>query len=477
MNGSKAFERVLALFYEISAIPRPSRNEERIAEFIEAFAEKNGCEAYKDAQNNVFVRVAATAGCEGRAPILLQGHTDMVCEKNAQTAHDFMRDGIKILEKDGFLTADGTTLGADNGVAVALMLYVIEGGVPVHGEIECLFTAAEETGLDGVGSFDFRRVRSRRMINLDSDSESVITVGCAGGVTSDVLFATKEVSLVGTPVRLSVRGLAGGHSGSDIHLGRANANLILARLLAEAYTVLPLSLVSFDGGAKSNAIPREADAVVAVEDVEELRPLVSRFADAVRAELTEADAGFSLTVCEVTQEVNAMMDARATRAVISFLATVKNGVQAMSASLPTLVEYSRNVGVVRTSERGVVVTVSSRSALDRQLEESMRELDILASLTGAITRHRDRYPGWRYEGQSAMADLYAETVRALYGGEVTREIIHAGLECGVIKGRVPEMDAISVGPNNYGLHSVDERLELASFERFTGVLLSLLENA
>lgn len=477
MNDGKAYERVLALFREISAIPRPSHHEERIADYIEEFAKGHGCEVYRDALNNVFVRVAATPDCEERAPILLQGHTDMVCEKNAAVAHDFMRDGIKLVEENGFLRADGTTLGADDGVAVALMLYVIEGGVPSHGEIECLFTAAEETGLDGVGGFDFSRVRSRRMINLDSDCETVITVGCAGGVTSDVLFATREEPLMGTPVRLSVRGLAGGHSGSDIHRGRANANLLLAKLLCEMYTALPLSLVSFDGGDKSNAIPREADAVIAVENPQEVAEVTTRFEKAIRAELSEADAGFSLTVSEVAEETKTMMDARATRAVLSFLATVKSGVLAMSASLPSLVEYSKNVGVVRTSSRGVVVTVSTRSAIDRQLEESMRELDILASLTGAITRHRDRYPGWCYEGESRMADLYAETVLALHGKSVTRETIHAGLECGIIKGRVPDMDAISVGPDNYALHSVDEHLDLASYKRFIGVIVTLLQNA
>lgn len=479
MNESKAYERVLALFYEISAIPRPSHHEERIADYIEAFAQRNGCEVYRDALHNVFVRVAATVGCEERPPILLQAHTDMVCEKNASVVHDFMQDGIRIIEKDGFLYADGTTLGADDGVGVALMLYVMEGGIPAHGEIECLFTSAEETGLNGVQGFDFSRVHARRMINLDGGGETVATVGCAGGVTSDVLFAARQEPLAGVPLRISVRGLAGGHSGSDIGAGRANANLLLTKLLCEMYTAFPLSLVSFHGGDKSNAIPREADAVIAVDakDEEAASTVAARFAAVIRAELSERDAGFSLTLSEETEECRSMMDARTTRAVLSFLATVKSGVLSMSAALPSLVESSKNVGVVRTSERGVVVTVSSRSAIDRQLEESMRELDILASLTGAITRHRDRYPGWNYAGDSRIADLFSETVKSLYGTETVRKIIHAGLECGIIKGRIPEMDAISVGPKKYGLHSVDEHLDLASYERFTDVLVTLLQNA
>lgn len=472
-----SFARVMALFREVSAIPRPSHHEERIADYIENFAKANGCEVYRDDLNNVFVRVAATAGYEDRAPILLQGHTDMVCEKNADVEHDFMKDGIKIIEENGFLRADGTTLGADDGVAVALMLYVIEGGVPAHGEIECLFTATEETGLYGVQGFDFSRVHARRMINIDGGGETVVTVGCAGGVTSDILFATRSEPIVGTPMRISVRGLTGGHSGSDINKGRANANLLLTRLLCEMYTALPLSLVSFNGGDKSNAIPREADAVIAVEDCEEVRTIASRFEKAIRTELSAEDAGFSLTVSVAEGEEKTMLDARSTRAVLSFLATVKCGVLAMSAALPGLVEYSKNLAVVRTSERGVVVTVSSRSAIERQLEEAMRELDILASLTSAFTKHRDRYPGWSYAGESPIADLFDETIRTLHGKETLRKTIHAGLECGIIKGRIPDMDAISVGPSKSGLHSVEEKLDIASYERFTATLLTLLQNA
>ena len=475
MESSAVFARVYALFKEISAIPRPSRHEGRIADHICAFAEKHGCAFARDEYNNVLVTVKATEGCEGRAPILLQGHTDMVCEKNADTVHDFMKDGIVLCEKDGILSADGTTLGADNGVAVAIMLFVIEGGVPVHGEIECLFTASEEVGLDGAKGFDYSRIRARRMINLDGGSETSCTVGCAGGVATDILFAPRYVKAEGTFFRISVRGLAGGHSGSCIHKGLGNAILLLSRLLAELYGTTPLYLVSFNGGDKDNAIPREAEAVISVEEKDAVLTVVNAFALDVRQELCQADAAFTLSCEEVVCDEGAtMMDGAMTRALISFLSTVKNGVLAYSAALPSLVEYSRNTACVKTDGHGVRVTVSSRSAIERQLNDAERELDILASLCHAMTHHRDRYPGWAFAGKSEMADRYAARAKALFGTEIKQRITHAGLECGIIKGAIPDMDAISCGPDLFDLHTVTERMSLPSFARFATLISSLL---
>lgn len=474
MNETKIYERVLALFKKICEIPRPSRREERIADFICAFAEKQGYTPYRDELNNVFVTVPATDGYEDVAPILLQGHTDMVCEKNADSSHDFSRDGIKYEEKDGFLVAPETTLGADDGVAVALMLFVIEGGVPAHGKIECLFTASEEVGLDGAKGFDYSRITARRMINLDGENERVITVGCAGGVRSSVLFASRLTEPSGAFLKLSVRGLKGGHSGVDIGQGLANAIGILTDVLCEIYTATPLSLVSIKGGDKDNAIPREAFAVIAVEDSDAAKAIAARFAEEVRGTMTAADAAFSLAAEDEEGEIRAMMDAGTTRAVLSFLATVKCGVMSMSASLPSLVEYSKNLAAVFSDERGVRVSLSTRSAREWQLDKSVREIDILASLCHAMTHHASRYPGWEYAGESAIADEYTKVYKRLFDSEITRETVHAGLECGIIKGAIPEMDAISAGPNMHGIHAVGESLDLASLGRFAFAVATLL---
>ena len=475
MELSAVSARVYALFKEISAIPRPSRHEERIADYICAHAKKHGCEFVRDKYNNVLVRVNATAGCEHRAPILLQGHTDMVCEKNTVTEHDFMKEGIVLCEKDGILSADGTTLGADNGVAVAIMLFVIEGGVPVHGEIECLFTASEEVGLDGAKGFDYSRIRARRMINLDGGSETSCTVGCAGGVATDILFAPRYVKAEGTFLRISVSGLAGGHSGSDINRGRANAILLLSRLLAELYGNVPMCLASLDGGDKDNAIPREAVAIIVTEEKDEALRIVEAFKNDIPLVLRAEDKHFSL-VCEeiAPEEDRTMMDGAMTRAVLSFLSCVKNGVQTYSAALPSLVESSKNTACVKTDSHGVRITVSSRSAIERQLDDSMRELDILASLCHGMTYHRDRYPGWAFTGTSAIADRYAMCAKALFGTEVAQRITHAGLECGIIKGAIPDMDAVSCGPDLFDLHTVTEHMSIDSFGRFAFLIATLL---
>lgn len=474
METTAVKERVIALFKEICKIPRPSRGEGRIADFICDFAKSHGCEVYRDEMNNVFVKVKATEGYGDVPPILLQAHTDMVCEKNADSAHDFTKDAIKYVEEDGFLIAPETTLGADDGTGVAVLLFVIEGGVPAHGPIECLFTVSEEVGLDGAKAFDYSRVSARRMLNIDGGAEARITVGCAGGVRSDVLFASRMTEVSGKPLRLSVRGLKGGHSGSCIGLGLKNAIHLLTEVLCEIYTETPLSLVSIKGGDKSNAIPREAEAVIAVEDEAIARELAERFEARVRPTLRPDDAAFSLSVEEVKEGCAAMMDAGMTRALLSFLSSVKFGVMSMCASLPTLVEYSKNLAAVSTDTRGVRVTLSSRSALEWQLDESMREIDILASLCHGMTYHSERYPGWEYVGKSEIADRYTATFERLYGKKVERNVTHAGLECGIIKGALPDMDAISCGPNEYGIHAVGERLDLDSFGRFAFAVATLL---
>lgn len=474
MEAMEVQQRVVALFKEICKIPHPSRNESKLADFISAFAEQHGHDVYRDEKNNVLVKIKATEGYEDIPPILLQSHIDMVCEKNADSAHDFTRDAIQYTEKDGRLTAENTTLGADDGTGVSILLFVIEGGVPAHGDIECLFTAAEEVGLEGAKAFDYSRISARRMINIDGGSESRITVGCAGGVRSDVLFASRLTERSGKVLHLSVHGLSGGHSGACIALGLGNAIQILTDLLCEIYTETPLSLISINGGDKDNAIPREAEALIAVEDADIVKEIANRFAQNIKKTLCSADAAFALDVTEEEGEKPAMMDAGTTRVLLSFLVSVKSGVMSMSASLPNLVEYSKNLAAVKTDSRGVRITLSSRSALEWQLDKSVREIDILASLCHGMTYHSGRYPGWEYVGESKIADKYSAVFEQLFGTLPERRITHAGLECGIIKGAIPEMDAISLGPNMYGIHAVGESLDLDSFGRVALAVATLL---
>ena len=461
----------------ISDIPRPSYREEKIADFICDFAARNGCEVYRDEANNVLVKVKATVGCENRAPILLQGHTDMVCEKNEGTEHDFLCEGIKIVERDGWLTADGTTLGADNGVAVAIMLYVIEGGIAEHGDVECLFTSAEEVGLDGVKSFDFSRIRARKMINMDGENDKCVIVGCAGGLRTDVSIEPSYADISGEVLKIRISGLCGGHSGENIASGRANANILMGRLLCEIYHKVGLSIVSLSGGTKENAIPREATAYVEVSDTEKAKQIANDFYLGVKKELSSEDSGFVLSCESALGEFSRAFDTECTRAVLTLLASVKNGIIEMSKSLPLLVEYSRNLGVIKTDGGKVDFVFNSRSAIDAQLDAAERELEMLAELCGGSATHYSRYPGWAYSKESVLADEYIDVCRELYGTEVKKEMIHAGLECGIIKANICGLDCISCGPNMKNLHSPEEALELDSFGKYAYAVCTLIKNA
>ena len=477
MNKEQVRKRVTELFFIISDIPRPSYREEKIADLICDFAAKNGCEFYRDEANNVLVNVKATKGCEGRAPILLQGHTDMVCEKNEGTVHDFLSEGIKIVEKDGWLTADGTTLGADNGVAVAIMLYVIEGGIDEHGDVQCLFTSAEEVGLDGVKSFDFSRIFARKMINMDGENEKCVIVGCAGGLRTDVELEPSYKEISSDVLKIRISGLCGGHSGENIASGRANANILMGRLLCEIFYKVGLSVVSLSGGTKENAIPREATAYIEVDNRDKVKQIADEFYRGVKKELSAEDSGFALS-CELSsEEFSRAFDKKSTRSVLTLLASVKNGIIEMSKSLSGLVEYSRNLGVIKFADGKLDLVFNSRSAIDAQLDAAERELELLAGLSGGKATHYSRYPGWAYSKESALADEYIDVCRELYGREVRKEMIHAGLECGIIKANLEGLDCISCGPNMKNLHSPEEALEVDSFGEYALAVCTLIKNS
>ena len=481
MNLQETEKRVVELFKKVSSIPRSSYCEGKIADFVCDFAEKCGCECYRDEANNVLVNVKATVGMENREPILLQGHLDMVCEKNEGVEHDFSSEGIHILEKDGWFVADGTTLGADNAVAIAIMLFVIEGGVKEHGDVQCLFTTAEEVGLDGVKAFDFSRIYARKLINMDGENENAVIVGCAGGVCTEIIMPVAYTKASGELFKIKIGGLCGGHSGEDINSGRANACILMGSLLSELVCGADISLVSVNGGSKDNAIPREAVAYIASENISMVREITESFSENVKGVLSADDKNFFVSLEAEDCKLYKMMDKESTRSVVSFLTCTKNGIIEMNKKLPSLVEYSKNLGVVATRDEEpsyecVVFTVNSRSTEEHQLDASVRELEALGSLCHEATRveAHGRFPGWTYSGESALADEYISLCRKLYGREVKKVTIHAGLECGVIKASLPDIDPISCGPNMKNLHSPEEKLDIASFGEFAHVVCELI---
>ena len=471
-----AYPKLLRYFEEISAIPRPSGHEERIAEYLVDFAQRKGFSYVRDEWNNVLIKAPATKGREAIAPVLLQGHTDMVCEKNAGIEHDFLSDPILLYEEDGWIRARGTTLGADNGVAVAMMLAILDG--EAHPPLECLFTTSEEVGLDGAIAFDYSNVSARRMMNMDGADDTGIIVGSSGGVRTDLAVCGKKIAEKRPYMRLSVKGLMGGHSGEDIHRGRANANCLIGQLLAEISKEQTICLASIDGGSKDNAIPREAIAVFSVERTELAKAAVERLWQTIVPTLCADDAEANVLVEEFEENEVALacFDGALSKKLVEVLASVPNGVFAFEPTLPDLVQFSRNLGVVRTDGECVCLTFASRSAKDSQIEASLAELEKIAAKLGGTTHHHGRYPGWEVAEHSELQSYYAEVFRRLFQKELRIESIHAGLECGVIKQAIPDMDMLSCGPVIENLHSPDERLNCNSFERFFLLITEVLKD-
>ena len=461
-------------FEEISAIPRGSYNEKAVADYLVRFAEERGLYCYRDELHNVLIKKPATRGQEGRAPILLQGHTDMVCEKNAGVEHDFLTQGIELWVDGNLLRAKGTTLGADNGVAVALMLAILDGAIESHPAVECLFTTAEEVGLNGAHGFDYSKISARRMLNADSEALGTITCGCAGGVRSELTLPLEVEPFSGNALRVSVSGLMGGHSGENINCGRANANKLMGRLLASLKPICDVRLISINGGSKDNAIPRECVATIAVSDAFAAADALAAEAERIACELVAEDRGFSLTVEDADAEA-VMLTGGCTAKVVAILAASANGVFEMSRNVKGLVEFSRNLGVVRTSSDAMEFVFAARSAIESRLDASIREIDAICEVVGGTTRHHSRYPGWDFAPESALREAYIKAYRDVTGEEAKVNVIHAGLECGIIFSHLPDMDIISVGPNLHDLHSPDEALELDSVEVFWKTVVRLLE--
>ena len=468
-------EAVFRFFEEISAIPRPSYHEEKIADYLVAFAKARGLWVIRDELHNVLIKAPATEGFADRAPVLLQGHTDMVCEKNADVEHDFLRDPLTLYVDGDLLRARGTTLGADNGIAVAMMLALLDGALGAHPPVECLFTTAEEVGLNGAEGFDYRHIDARRMVNLDSEALGWVTAGCAGGIRSDLVLCAKTELFAGEALSVSVTGLMGGHSGENINSGRANANKLMGRLLDVLLRELPdTRLVALTGGSKDNAIPRECRALLAVSSIEAASSILEEEGMRVAESLSADDRGFSLTV-ETGEPEAVMLSGEDTRRAVSLLHTARNGVMAMSEDIDGLVETSRNLGVVQTDAATLTFVFSSRSSKESALDGSVEELDALAASLGYTARHYSRYPGWEYAKVSPLRDAYLRAFRDVTGRDAAVNVIHAGLECGIICSKLPDMDVISIGPSMHDIHSPDEALELSSTETFCQTLVRLME--
>lgn len=470
-------EKLFQYFEDISAIPRGSGNEKGISDFLVAFARERGLDVYQDEVYNVIIRKPASAGAEDAAPVMMQGHIDMVCDKLAGVEHDFERDGLELVVEDGVLTANGTTLGADNGIAVALMMTVLDDDTLVHPALECVFTTDEETGLVGAETLDKSQISARIMINLDSEEEGVATVSCAGGVTVTLTRGLALERVDGSLLTVAISGLLGGHSGSDIHLERGNADLLMARIVEQVLRGTDARLVSFDGGSKDNAITRECTARLVLADAADAQRaagIARAVAQDIAAELEVFDPSFACAV-EVADGASAdAMSAEDAWALVRTIRLAPNGVLRRNVAADGFVEVSSNLGVVATEGASVRMLLAPRSSIASLQEEIKDRIQALADAFGFSASSDNEYPGWSYTEHSHVREVFQASYRELFGTELKIESIHAGLECGLFAEALPGLDAIAVGPTLANVHTPDESMSLDSAERFYRLLVDVL---
>ena len=465
-------------FDEITRVPRPSKKEEKIRAYLLDFAKKHNLPAKTDATGNVVISKPATHGCEARPGVVLQAHMDMVCEKNADVVHDFENDPIETCIDGEWVRAKGTTLGADNGIGMAAALAVLASDDLRHPALEALFTVDEETGLTGAFGMQEGFITGKYLLNLDSEDEAEIFIGCAGGVdtTSTFTYTPQPFPAGYAALRVAVSKLLGGHSGSDINEGRGNANKILARFLCACLKKYDMHLCAIDGGNLHNAIPREAWAVVAVPaaDKERLRVDLNLYQAVIEAELAATDPDVALSLDSCDAPATCIDDITAT-ALLRALYACPHGVMGMSRDIPGLVETSTNLASVKMKEGNtIVVATSQRSSVESLKHDIAAQIENLFALAGAVPTHGEGYPGWKPNLKSTLLDVAVKSYEELYGITPAVKAIHAGLECGLFLQKNPDLEMISFGPTLRGVHSPDEKMHIPAVEKFWNHLTAIL---
>ena len=472
-------ENVLSFFKEITKIPRESGHEEHIIAYLQKFAADNGLECKTDEAGNVLITKEAAPGYENVPVIALQSHSDMGCEKNEGVEHDFAKDPIKYIIKDGWMIAPDTTLGADCGIGVAAQMAVLVSDMPC-GKIECLFTTSEETGLDGAMALQPGFFTGKVLLNLDSEDEGEIFVGCAGGIDTTAEFNYKEEPVQEDFVfqEVYVKDAMGGHSGDDINKGRANSVQLLGRFL---YSILDLDwqLVPIDGGNKRNAIAREAKAVIAAEEdtLEIINERLEDFAADVIEEYGAIEKDIKVGSAEYQGDASFAIDEMTAWNLVAALCASPHGVLSMSQEIENFVETSTNLASVKMTKPGVIrIGSSQRSCVTAARRAAAAKMEACCVLAGAVVKHEGEYPGWAPAAESPVRDACVASYKKLFGVEPKVKAIHAGLECGLFTEKFPGLDMISFGPTLRGVHAPGERLDLASLDKFVALLVDLIQN-
>ncbi len=476
-------QAVIRNFQKLCAIPHCSGSEKEISDFLVKFAEDLGYEVYQDKVWNVIIKKPASDGYEGLSPVILQGHMDMVCEKNKATEHDFSKDPLKLVVEGNILRASGTTLGADDGIAVAYCMAILEDKSLSHPPLEIIITTQEETGMGGAMELQSEKITGKTLINIDGEQEGVFLVSCSGGIRSTLTLHLKKKAAKKeeTLMELSITGLRGGHSGAEIHKGRGNANKLMGRVLYDLSRKMKFNLYSLEGGAKTNAIPRECLVVIGFDSQESatLEKRIKKIESTIAQEYGKTDPDFKIVLTAIkhlAKDRELPLKKSIKNKIIHLLLNTPNGVYTMSQDMEGLVESSNNLGVILFEGDKICFLNSIRSSVESKKVEINRKLEELAEFTGCSFESDSDYPGWKYKEESKLREHMNRVYREMYGKEPVIEAIHAGLECGLFLEVINnELDMIALGPNMYDVHTPDEHLELDSAGRVYEFLIEALK--
>ena len=460
---------------ELCAIPHGSGNTRQVSDWLMDFARQRGLEAHQDALGNVVIIREATPGYESAGAVIVQGHMDMVCEQAPDCTKDMAAEGLDLAVEGDTVYARGTTLGGDDGIAVAMALALLDADDIPHPRLEAVITVDEETGMLGaVGMEDVSMLKGRRMLNIDSEVEGVFTVSCAGGNMTCCTLPVTRAPFGAETLAITVGGLRGGHSGIEIHKGLGNACTILGRVLTACAKATPLRVTAVSGGLKANAIPREATALVSAADYREIRAVCDRLDEALKNEFRATDPEVFVSVRAV-EPSGTPMDEASTRRLLALLTCAPNGIQVMSAEIDGLVQTSLNLGILATEDTAVTAMFCVRSSVESQKQMLVERLEcLLAALGGSVEVSGD-YTGWEYRPDSPLRELMVEVFTEQYGHAPTVEAIHAGVECGIFAGKLPGLDCISFGPDLTEIHTCRERMHIASVQRTWALVLEVLK--
>ena len=469
-------KQVFSFFEAMCAIPHGSRNTKAISDWCVAFAKERGLEHYQDEANNVIIIKPAAPGYEAAQPIILQGHLDMVCEKAAGCPKDMDREGLDLAIDGDYVYAKGTTLGSDDGIAVAMAMAILDDKSLPAPRIEAVFTTDEEIGLLGATALDVSPLKGREMLNLDSEAEGIFTVSCAGGNTTACILPVTRTAFAGATLTVTVGGLTGGHSGAEIHKGRANSNMLMGRVLLTLAQKMDLRIQRVDGGLKDNAIPVETRATLVVSDLQAAEQLAGEMEKTLQNEYRTTDPALFVRA-EAAQSTQLPLDQASTGKVICMLQCLPNGIEAMSAEIHGLVQTSLNMGILVTEEDEVRASYSVRSSVDSQKQMLKERLSCLMEQLGGRVEFSGEYTGWQYQEHSPLRERMVAVFQEQYGKAPKIEAIHAGLECGIFAGKMPGLDCVSIGPDLLEIHTPREKMSISSVQRVWAFLLEVLKRS